>query len=158
MTDDPPQNVNPAVTRRHARLHGDTANPIIAEMRAASGFGELSYKVLIEITRSVAVSRGYPPPQGHRSWTKEAIAEVAHDWLTNSQPERTIQLLATVTNGRALTRYLETSITSALNSEGRMTDRGSAKRATVQLARGPGPVAGWPGMLETCHVRSTSRR
>jgi len=78
--------------------------------------------LLYETVAKVARARNYPPPQGERTWTRDAVREVAHQFLTGTRAtERLVQLALTAVDDRSFARLLETAVLNWLRDDARRT-------------------------------------
>lgn len=82
--------------------------------------------VLLQRTiRAVAISRGFPPPDGHLSWGGPALATAVNDFLVSPQTPRRLTDLAThCRSDDALKRRLQTTVRNFLADQGRRTPTG----------------------------------
>jgi hypothetical protein len=89
--------------------------------------------------RAVAVSRGFPPPDGHESWGGAALATAVNDFFTSPQtPRRLIDLATLCRTDDALRRRLERTVRNFLADHGRRTPVGRlVVRINDVLGRNP---------------------
>src|SRR5258705_9245673 len=66
----------------------------LEELRSDGHLGPAGARLLYRIVRAVVVGHGFPPPRDRRSWTAEAVAETAHEFLADARtPKRLAPLL-----------------------------------------------------------------
>ena len=103
------------------------------EVRSMSALTELrsgqpadAFVALITKTvRSVAISRNFPPPEGHKRWSSEAVSVMTAEFFTSPQtPRRLADLCLRCTTEEGLSRLLQTTIRNFLADVGRRTEVG----------------------------------
>lgn len=82
--------------------------------------------LLYRAVGAVARLHRFPPPEGHSSWTDDAVREVAHDFLT-ARPgtDRIRQLFLLSTDESSLKALLHQAVRNHLRSLARRSDFGS---------------------------------
>lgn len=74
---------------------------------------------------AVAIGRGFPPPEGHKSWGSEALSTGVNDFLASPQsPRRLSDLALHCRTEDALRMRLQTSVRNHLADQGRRTSVG----------------------------------
>lgn len=97
----------------------------LEELRGQGTLGPAGARLLYDTVRAVVRFRNFPPPQGHQSWTQEAITELAHDFLTDPATRgRFATLAAQAGDDRQLGYLLNTAVLYFLRDQARRTDRG----------------------------------
>lgn len=94
------------------------------ELRAKElGDGFLS--LLQRTLRAVAVARNFPPPEGHATWTSEAVNDAASDFLSSPQtPRRLSDLALRCRTDSALRGQLQQAVQNHYADGGRRTPVG----------------------------------
>lgn len=94
--------------------------------------GELGEEFVALLYRQVAVVaavRRFPPPEGYGSWTKDAVLETAHDYLTSPEAyRRVLELAARVDTDNSLESALSEMVRNFLRERGRKTTVGKLMR------------------------------
>lgn len=84
----------------------------------------------------VAKTRNFPPPEGYQTWTKDAVIETAHDFLTDDATERRlVELLARAEDDEGFTRLFGVAVLNFLRERGRRTTLGRLVRRLRPLLR-----------------------
>lgn len=97
----------------------------LEEVRATGRIGHEGARLLYRLVYSVAVDRNFPAPRGHQSWSRDAIEEVAHDFLTGSAGMERLITIATQSNDDdSFRRQLAAAVLNHLRTGGRATDVG----------------------------------
>lgn len=95
--------------------------------------GELGPKfarLLYATVEAVRRFNRFPPPAGERAWTKEAVQDVAHDYLSgDTAPARIGRLVATATSDESFERLLHKDVKNWFLMQARATDTGAALEA-----------------------------
>src|SRR6266540_3915489 len=79
------------------------------EVRTRGAFGEEATVELYRCVRAVARAGNFPPPEGHPSWTLDAVIETAHDVFADSRgPQRLVELAVKASDDGCLSRSSET--------------------------------------------------
>lgn len=77
----------------------------------------------------VGMNYRFPPPQGHATWTRDAVMEAAHNYLTdNENYPRLTELAAKVSDDAGLERLLGVVVRNYLRAAGRRTVIGKLVR------------------------------
>ncbi|MGH2732280.1 MAG: hypothetical protein ACRDJG_04980 [Actinomycetota bacterium] len=123
----------------------------LEEFRSAGRLGPMGAGLLYETVAAVARFGRLPPPEGHSRWNPEAVAEVAHDFLTGPRiQERLTHLYLLATNETSFERLLESAVRNHLRSQARRTERGRLIRRLQDILEGDDAfaqvLAGQPGM------------
>ena len=88
-------------------------------------FGPEAAKLLYRLVRMVALAHGYPPPDHRRAWDAEAIAEVAHDFVTDERtPRRLTHLAIHAVDDDSFERILRRMVLNFFRDGGRRTEIG----------------------------------
>jgi hypothetical protein len=95
----------------------------LQELRAGA-LGEAFVKLLYRQVAVVAKAHRYPQPEGHSSWTVDAVQETAHNFLVDGGHKDLIEMAARVDNDPALERLLATMVRNHLRKRGRRTTLG----------------------------------
>lgn len=99
------------------------------ELTIDGRLGDAGARMLYGSVRAVGKGRGYKPPAGHDHWSKDAIAEVAHDFLADSRtPSRLAYLTIHATDDQSMERLLNTMVLNYLRDQGRRTEIGRLVR------------------------------
>jgi len=99
------------------------------ELLELGTIGEKGAALLYKSVAAVARFDRYPPPDGHSSWTSDAVKEVAHDFLVGERStERMNQLGALAYDERSFARLLEAAVRNFFRSTARATERGRLRR------------------------------
>lgn len=78
--------------------------------------------LVAKTVRSVAISRNFPPPEGHKCWDSEAVSVMTAEFFTSSQtPRRLADLRLRCTTEEGLSPLLQTTIRNFLADVGRRT-------------------------------------
>lgn len=94
------------------------------ELRGGS-VGDAFVALLQRTIRAVAISRGFPPPEGHASWSAAAVASTVNDFLSSSQTPRRLSDLGTrCRTDDALRRQLQEAVRNFYADSGRRTPVG----------------------------------
>ena len=123
------------------------------ELLETGALGTEGARLLYRTVEAVARFDRYPPPRDHSSWTADAVAEVAHDFLSGDRStERLIQLAVLASDDRSFARLMESAVRNFFRSEARATERGRLFRRIKSLLEehdefiqvsGGRPGAGW---------------
>lgn len=94
------------------------------ELRAGRT-GEHFITLLERTIRAVAIARGFPPPEGYRSWGGTALTTAVHEFLASPQtPRRLTDLRTHCRTDEALKARLERTVRNFLADYGRRTPVG----------------------------------
>lgn len=100
----------------------------LEELRAGhphDAFAKLLYRQFA----IVGMNYRFPPPQGHASWTRDAVMEAAHNYLTDNQNyPRLTELAAKASDDAGLERLLGVVVRNYLRAAGRRTVIGKLVR------------------------------
>ena len=98
--------------------------------------GPAGAELLYRAVRSVAVARGFPPPEGYRRWDTAAVQEVAHEFLEGPRGLRRLAaILTSSTDEVSFEALLHTAVLNLHRDRGRRTDFGAlVLRVTEILA------------------------
>lgn len=100
----------------------------LEELRAGE-LGEAFVALLYRQVAVVAAVRRFPPPEGYGSWTKDAVLETAHDYLTSPEAHRRVlELAARVDSDSSLQSALSEMVRNFLRERGRKTTVGKLMR------------------------------
>jgi len=101
--------------------------------------GPAGAELLYGAVRSVALSRNFPPPEGHAAWDGPAVQGFAHDFLTSTRgPARLQALVLSSTDEDSFARLLHTAVLNAHRDRGRATELGAlVLRVTEILTDSP---------------------
>jgi hypothetical protein len=95
------------------------------ELLAEGRLGREGARLLYRIVRAVAVAHGFPPPGGRRVWDTEAVAETAHDFVTDHRtPGRLAHLAVHAVDDDSFDRILHRMVLNFLRDGGRRTETG----------------------------------
>jgi hypothetical protein len=101
---------------------------VIDELRGgalAEGFVTLLYRQVAV----VAKVRNFPPPQPYTVWSKDAVLETAHDFLTSEHTgRRLVELAARADDDESFERLLGVAVLNYLREQGRKTTLGRLVR------------------------------
>ena len=87
--------------------------------------GDEFVRLLARTIKVVGQSRGFPPPEGHRAWSTDAVAEAASAFLTDSQtPRRLADLAVHCSDEAAVRARLQMAVINFLRDRGRRTELG----------------------------------
>lgn len=104
------------------------------EVRALRAFGTEATLELYRCVRAVARASNFPPPEGHQSWSVDAVMETAHDVFADGHgPQRLVALAVSADSERGFTRLLEQVIRNFLRDRARATARGRLIRRLREL-------------------------
>lgn len=110
--------------RRGTKLAGPTMTPL-EELLASGRLGREGARALYRTVRAVAIVRGFPPPEGRPGWDADAVAEVAHDFLTDERtPRRLTHLAVHAVDDESFDRILHRMVLNFLRDGGRRTEIG----------------------------------
>ncbi len=99
------------------------------ELTVDGRLGDTGARMLYASVRAVGKGRGFKPPAGHDRWSKDAIAEVAHNFLADSRtPGRLAYLTIHATDDQSMERLLNTMVLNYLRDQGRRTEVGRLVR------------------------------
>lgn len=99
------------------------------ELETTGTLGPEGVAQLYRTVRVVARRRGYPPPPGHATWTKEAVTEEAHDFLTAPRSkDRLFQLHVKATDEASFAALLHVAVLNHFRSRARKTATGRLVR------------------------------
>ncbi len=102
-----------------------------AEIRSTAAIGPLTAGLVYDTVRAVVRSRGYPPPSGYETWSADAIAETAHDFLVGAAGEedlasgRIARLVATAVDETSFEKLMHTTVLNDLRGTARRSERGA---------------------------------
>jgi len=120
-----------------------------SELRDSHALGREGAEQLYVTVRAVARAHHFPPPVGYERWTLDAVAEVAHDFLTGPRAtERLVELAANATDEDSFGRLLSRAVLNHLRSIARQTAVGKLVIRLKQLLTDPDfrvEAAGVPG-------------
>lgn len=95
------------------------------ELTTTGRLGADGAKMLYGAVRAVGKGRGFPPPTGHSSWTKDAVIEAAHTFLASTRtPARLAHLRLHATDEQSMERLLNTMILNHFRDRARQTELG----------------------------------
>lgn len=110
-----------------------------SELRDMHALGRAGAEQLYTTVRAVARAHHFPPPADYDRWTLDAVAEVAHDFLTGPRAvERLIGLAASATDEDSFARLLSTAVLNHLRGTARQTALGKLVIRLKQLLTGEG--------------------
>lgn len=98
--------------------------------------GPAGAELLYRAVRSVAIARGFPPPEGHGRWDAAAVQEIAHEFLDGARGLRRLAAIVTTsTDEESFEALLHTAVLNVHRDRGRRTDFGAlVLRVTEILA------------------------
>lgn len=145
----------------------------LTELLEMGSLGPVGAASLYRSVRVMALANNFPPPPGADSWDDDAVAEVAHEFLSGSKGlARMTELALRADDDRSFERLLDTAVLNHLRDLARRTDKGRLirrmkdvmgsdarfKRAPLgsdwwMLANGPGVASEVPftALLSTLH-------
>jgi hypothetical protein len=104
------------------------------EVRTCGAFGEEATVELYRCVRAVARAGNFPPPEGHPSWTLDAVIETAHDVFADSRgPQRLVELAVKASDDASFRRLLEQVVRNYLRDQARATTKGRLVRRLREL-------------------------
>jgi len=107
------------------------------EVRGTGAFGRDASIELYRCVRAVARAGNYPPPEGHLSWTVDAVIETAHEVFADRRgPQRLVELAVKASDDRSFRRLLEQVVRNFLRDRARATARGRLIRRLRDLLDG----------------------
>lgn len=120
-----------------------------SELRDTHALGREGAEQLYITVRVVARARHFPPPEGYDRWNLDAVAEVAHDFLTGTRAtERLVELASNATDEDSFSRLLSQAVLNHLRGVARQTAVGKLIIRLKQLLTEPNyrvESAGVPG-------------
>jgi hypothetical protein len=109
-----------------------------SELRDTHALGREGAEQLYVTVRGVARAHHYPPPEGYERWTLDAVAEVAHDFLTGPRAaERLVELASNATDEESFSRLLSRAVLNHLRGIARQTAVGKLIIRLKDLLTGP---------------------
>ena len=97
----------------------------LEELRAEGRLGPEGARLLYRTVRAVVVGHGFPPPEAGAAWSGEAVAETAHEFLTDGRtPKRLAHLLVHSVDDESFRRLLGRMVLNFLRDGGRRTEIG----------------------------------
>lgn len=99
----------------------------LEELRA-DAVGEAFVALLYRQVAVVARLHRFPPIEGHRAWTVEAVHEAGHDFLADGGYVKLAELVARVETDEALARLLAVMVRNFFRQRGRKTTLGKLVR------------------------------
>lgn len=100
------------------------------ELRGTGVLGQATVELVYETVDAVRRFDRFPPPEGTGSWTADAVAEVAHEFLYGEGGlERLAKLIATASDEASFERLLEAAVRNEFRLRARQSDTGAALRA-----------------------------
>ena len=109
-----------------------------SELRDSHALGREGAEQLYMTVRAVARAHHFPPPDEYERWTLDAVAEVAHDFLTGPRAtERLIELAVSATDEDSFARLLSRAVLNHLRGIARQTAVGKLVIRLKQLLTGP---------------------
>ncbi|MEV4511604.1 hypothetical protein AB0K00_21835 [Dactylosporangium sp. NPDC049525] len=95
------------------------------ELQRDGVFGTEATVELYRCVRAVARASNFPPPDGHPSWTLDAIQETAHDVFADARgPQRLVELAVKAHDDGSFRRLLEQVVRNFLRDRARATTKG----------------------------------
>jgi uncharacterized protein YigA (DUF484 family) len=95
---------------------------LVEDRRLGPAGAELLYRAV----RSVAVARGFPPPEGHSRWDDGAVQDVAHEFLDGERGQRRLSaIILASTDEESFEALLNTAVLNVHRDRGRRTDFGA---------------------------------
>ena len=95
------------------------------ELVSTGRFGPDGAKLLYATMRAVGTRRGFPPPDGHYTWDRDAVVAAAHDFLVHPRTTARLTYLAIhATGDESLRRLLAKVLFNYLRDLGRATELG----------------------------------
>jgi hypothetical protein len=138
----------PRRTRRDdgAAPAGPTTTPL-EELLDGGTLGPAGAHVLYRTVRAVGIAHGFPPPEGRPAWDADAVAEVAHDFMTDERtPRRLTHLAVHAVDDDSFDRILHRMVLNFLKDGGRRTETGRLMlRLRDVLGRSPDEFVAEPG-------------
>lgn len=109
------------------------------ELASTGRLGADGARMLYGAVRAVGKGRGFPPPTGHTSWTKDAVIEAAHTFLASERtPSRLAYLRLHASDEQSMERLLNTMILNHLRDMARRSELGRLiRRINTVLADDP---------------------
>lgn len=109
------------------------------ELASTGRLGDDGARMLYGAVRAVGKGRGFPPPTGHTSWTKDAVIEAAHTFLASERtPSRLAYLRLHASDEQSMERLLNTMILNHLRDMARRSELGRLiRRINTVLADDP---------------------
>lgn len=95
------------------------------ELITTGRLGNDGAKMLYGAVRAVGKGRGFKPPDGYSTWTKDAVVDAAHGFLASTRtPGRLAYLRLHATDEQSMERILNTMVLNHLRDQGRRTELG----------------------------------
>ena len=108
----------------------------LGELQAGRAGGEFVMELQRTI-RAVAVTRNFPPPEGHARWDADAVWSVASEFMADAQtPRRLTDLAVHCATGDALRARLQGTVRNFLADLGRRTPIGKLVVRINDVLRG----------------------
>lgn len=106
------------------------------ELNSSGRLGNDGAKMLYGAVHAVGKGRGFKPPTGYNTWTKDAVVDAAHAFLaSNRTPSRLAYLRLHATDEQSMERILNTMVLNHLRDQGRRTELGRLiRRVNTVLA------------------------
>lgn len=99
-------------------------------LRRSGALDSAAVELFYEAVDAVRRFDRFPPPEGAGSWTADAVAEMAHQFLYGEGgPERLAKLVATATDEASFERLVEAAVRNEFRLQARQSDTGAALRA-----------------------------
>jgi hypothetical protein len=107
------------------------------ELRRDGAFGTEATIELYRSVRAVARAGNFPPPDGHTSWTLDAIEETAHDIFADARGhQRLVELAVKAHDEASFRRLLEQVARNFLRDRARATTKGRLIRRLRKVLDG----------------------
>lgn len=110
---------------------------VLRDLRETGRLSDDGAQLLYDTVAAVVRFSSMPPPRHYRTWSAEAVIEVAHDFLAHAQTKRRLATIALEASDDASAgRLLETAVRNYLRDQARATDRGALMRRLRDVLAG----------------------
>lgn len=98
------------------------------ELRATGEVGEVTLALLRRLARQVTAGSSFPPPEGHRAWTADAVDDLLAVVFETKGAEVVTRCVTEATDEGSLERLLLTTIRHVLIDQAKSTETGKLRR------------------------------
>jgi hypothetical protein len=128
------------------------------ELLSSNRLGHEGAKLLYRTVRLVAVSHGFPPPEGSVNWSTTAVEEIAHDFLQGERgAKRLLDIAIRSTDEASFDRLLDAAVLNFLRDLARSTDMGKLILRVKEILRDEDEFEAIPGSVERWTLASGPR-
>ncbi|MFB7808556.1 MULTISPECIES: hypothetical protein [Streptomyces] len=115
------------------------------ELAQLGQLGDLGLELLRRVGCQVARTQGFPPPEGHNSWTDEAVDELLFEMISRKGEQFLLNCFLKTVDDTSLEKMFFTSIRNFLIDQAKGTERGKLRRRFASRLDGDDRFRAVPG-------------